>query len=62
MTETKIYCDHCGKELNEMHDYVDVEIDTVIGFIRTDLCHDCVYELDRKVKEFCEQRGQVDEI
>lgn len=62
MTETKIYCDHCGKELNEMHDYVDVEIDTAIGFIRTDLCHDCVYELDQMVKKFCEQRGQVNEI
>lgn len=31
MTETKTYCDHCHKELNEMHDYVSVEIDVGIG-------------------------------
>lgn len=62
MTEIKVYCDHCGKELDEMHDYADAEIDTAVGLIKIDLCSDCLYKLDQVVKKFCEQRGQVDEI
>lgn len=56
MIKTKVYCDHCGKELDGMHDYADVEIDTAIGFVKTDLCRDCIYELDQMIEKFCEQK------
>ena len=52
MRETKIYCDHCGKVLNEMTDYVDTEIETHTWF-KTDLCDKCIKELDQIVLEFC---------
>ena len=52
MRETKIYCDHCGKVIDNMNDHVDVDID-VLGFINTDLCAECVEELQKIVLEFC---------
>ena len=55
MTKTKIYCDHCGKELNEMHDYIDVEIDMGVSWLRTDLCQECMHELKELVYSFCEK-------
>ena len=27
MKDNKIYCDHCGKELDTMHDFDDTQID-----------------------------------
>ena len=56
MRETKIYCDHCRKVLDEMTDYVDTEIDTLTWF-KTDLCKDCIEELDNIVLEFCGKKG-----
>lgn len=58
MTETKIYCDHCGKELNEMHDYVDEEINMGVYWLRTDLCKDCMEELKKIVCAFCEKEDK----
>lgn len=55
MTETKTYCDHCGKELDEMHDYVDVEIDMSTSWLRTDLCQECMQELKDIIFTFCEK-------
>lgn len=55
MTKTKIYCDHCGKELDEMHDYVDEEIDMGISWLRTDLCTECMEELKQIVYDFCDK-------
>ena len=52
MKETKIYCDHCGKELNEMIDYTDLEIDSIVSFIKGDLCKDCVELFNKTVKDF----------
>ena len=52
MREVKIYCDHCGKVLNEMKDYVDTEINAHTWF-KTDLCDKCIKDLDRIVREFC---------
>lgn len=37
MRETKTYCDHCGKVLNEMIDYTDTEIE-VKRWFKCDLC------------------------
>lgn len=51
MRETKVYCDHCGKELNEMKDYCDTEVG-ILDFIDTDLCINCINELQNLVKKF----------
>lgn len=52
MTQIKIYCDHCGKELDEMHDYPDIEIDTIDKFLQCDLCKDCYRELSQIIYKF----------
>ena len=52
MTQTKIYCDHCGKELDEMHDYPDIEIEATDEFLKCDLCKDCYEELGKSIRKF----------
>ena len=47
-------CDHCGKELDEMKDYVDVEFDALYWF-RTDLCSECYAEISQIIKQFCQK-------
>lgn len=49
MTETKIYCDHCGKEITEFDDYCDYE---VAETIHCDLCVLCKNKLLEIIKEF----------
>lgn len=55
MTETKTYCDHCGKELNDMHDCCDIEIDFSCHWFKTDLCKDCFEKLFAIAENFCER-------
>ena len=52
MKEVKIYCDHCGAELNEMVDYTESEIESPSSFYKCDLCKDCVELLDETIKKF----------
>ena len=52
MKKTVFYCDHCGKEIDEMHDYTDQEIG-LFGYETADLCTECMEELDRNIKKFC---------
>ena len=52
MTKTTTYCDHCGKELDTMKDYVDVELD-LYEIIEADLCADCIEQLKKMAKDFC---------
>lgn len=52
MTETKHYCDHCRKEINSMEDFIEVEVETPTDFYETDLCSDCVSELDDIIRKF----------
>lgn len=54
MTETKTYCDHCGKELNNMKDYPDTEI-MLLKYIQTDLCKDCINELQELIERFVKE-------
>ena len=54
MTITKVYCDHCGKILDPMHDYLDNEMEIFHTF-RADLCNKCIDTLEKKVKEFCKR-------
>lgn len=56
MRVTKDYCDHCGKELNAIHDYIDQEVG-LVGFETADLCNECLEELDKIIKAFCGKGG-----
>lgn len=56
MREIKMYCDHCGKVLNEMLDYPDTEIEAK-GWFKCDLCKNCMEELEQIVKGFCKKGG-----
>lgn len=53
MRETKIYCDHCGKVLDEMKDYTDGTLDIVVDCVKTDLCTDCFNQLCNYIYNFC---------
>ena len=57
MRETKIYCDHCGKVLDNMTDYCDTEIE-VKSWFKCDLCNECITELDNIVLTFCKKGGE----
>ena len=57
MRVTKIYCDHCGKELNPMNDYCDLTIEiSVRPGIDIDLCEDCLDNLYRNIVNFAGKR------
>ena len=53
MTKTKVYCDHCGKEISTFTDNVNLSLDVGIDEIKTDLCGDCLCELVQEVRDFC---------
>jgi hypothetical protein len=57
MTEVKIYCDHCGKVLDEMHDYCDTEIECY-SYMKADLCKKCLLELDSIIQKFLKKGGE----
>ena len=52
----KIYCDHCGKELDTMKDFNDTQIDMAHKWCVVDLCSECLDELYDMVTEFCAKR------
>ena len=56
------YCDHCGKEMDDFNNYVDMEIDTYIDSFRADLCKECAEKLDEMVKKFIERNINDAEI
>ena len=37
MRDFKFRCDHCGKILDEMHDYTEAEIDLPVGWWQNNL-------------------------
>ena len=53
MTEIKVYCDHCGKELDEMSDYVDLHIKVAHRGVTTDLCTSCFKKLAEAIYDYC---------
>ena len=60
----KALCDHCGKELDEMKDYIDISIDMNHIWLTKDLCADCVEELKSIIEKFCDhptEKGGVQE-
>ena len=55
MKQLRTTCDHCGKEMNSMNDYEDVEFDTFNEWFSTDLCLDCYREISHIIKQFCKR-------
>lgn len=53
MTETKIYCDHCGKVLDRMIDFCDITIEANHKYQDVDLCVDCFENLWEQISEYC---------
>lgn len=50
---TKVYCDHCGKQLDSKKDwYIDIELNTLKKFYTIDLCEECVDKLESIIKDF----------
>lgn len=45
-------CDHCGKRLDTMNDYEDIDIQMTDWFSGVDLCADCFDELEKLVTDF----------
>ncbi len=52
MQQTKIYCDHCGKELDVMSDYDNSEIEIPTKIFSADLCKNCTNELENVIGGF----------
>lgn len=52
-------CDHCGKELDEMHDYVDTSIDNLTGYVDADLCRSCLYELKDIILQYINKKNDT---
>lgn len=53
MTVMKMYCDHCGKELDGMTDYASIDVEIAHTELETDLCNACYEQLIKVVKDFC---------
>ena len=53
MKEETIYCDHCGKKLDIMKDFDDVQIEMAHNLTEADLCDECLDELYKVVCDFC---------
>lgn len=49
-------CDHCGKELDGMNDYTDIQIDDFIDYVNVDLCLDCFRELNEIILRYVNQK------
>ena len=54
MASKRIYtCDHCGKELNAMHDFTETNLDDFDFYAEVDLCEKCYGEISKIVHGFC---------
>lgn len=49
-------CDHCGKELDEMHDYTDIGIDNFVDWYETDLCSGCFHDLNEIILKYINKK------
>ena len=58
MKEIKWYCDHCGKQIKPITDYVGEELGILVNE-EVDLCTECVEEFDKIVLNFC-KKGEAD--
>ena len=53
MKKNIIICDHCGKELNGIEDYIGIEFDNMVEWFTADLCKECYMEISNKINQFC---------
>lgn len=60
MTKIITYCDHCGKDLNDMEDYGSSEIEIAYVEFQVDLCKECHEQLVKMVKDFCSYGERID--
>ena len=58
MQRTLIKCDHCGKEMDRMMDYDDLQIDMGHKWTTCDLCAECLDELYEVVISFLTHRKE----
>ena len=58
MKITKVYCDHCGKILDDMSDYIELrfEISHICHIV--DLCAKCLEKLNEKIDDFAKRSEQ----
>jgi DNA-directed RNA polymerase subunit RPC12/RpoP len=56
MRKTIYTCDHCGKELNEMNDCIEIIVDNFIDVVYTDLCSDCERELNEIILKYINKK------
>ena len=56
MKKTTYTCDHCGKELNEMQDCIEIIVDNFIDVVYTDLCLDCEKEINEIVLKYINKK------
>lgn len=56
MRKTIYTCDHCGKELNEMNDRIEIIVDNFIDVVYTDLCLDCERELNEIILKYINKK------
>ena len=59
MKETKVFCDHCGKEIDTFKEYPDIRISLNHVDAETDLCEKCFNDLTIIVGKFL--AGKKDE-
>lgn len=52
MTKTKVYCDHCGKEIDQRTNGFTDEIMIATVHIHCDLCDDCMDELVNIINDY----------
>ena len=57
MTIVKTYCDHCGKELDDMKDYPDTDIG-LLEYQKADFCQKCLEELETIIYDFVNKKEQ----
>ena len=58
MKELVTTCDHCGKKMDSMSDYEDIEYDTLNNWLKVDLCSKCYEEISYIIQEFCSRKHQ----
>lgn len=56
MKKTIYTCDHCGRELDEMHDAIEIIVDNFIDVVYTDLCSDCEKELNEIILKYINKK------
>lgn len=53
MKSNQIFCDRCGGKLDEMIDYVDIEIEMNHKWKKMDLCKRCFGEMWDMIDGYC---------